>query len=53
MIVNDNSGIVLIVGALVVVVAMFSIFGKGVIRHDVDHGVNATLETPAATRGMN
>jgi hypothetical protein len=48
---NDNSGLALIVGGLVVVVAAFIFFGTDMFRGGgggADHDVNVKIETPAA-----
>ena len=48
---NDNSGLALIVGALVVVVAAFFFFGTNVFRGGGDGDVDVKIEAPAAPNG--
>ena len=48
---NDNSGLALIVGALVVVVGLFFFFGTDVFRGGGDHDVDVKIEAPAAPNG--
>jgi hypothetical protein len=47
---NDNSGLALIVGALVVVVAVFVFFGTNIFRGGGDHDVNVKIEAPAVPK---
>jgi hypothetical protein len=48
---NDNSGLALIVGALVVVVAVFFFFGTNVFRGGGDGDVDVKIEAPAEPNG--
>ena len=48
---SDNSGLALIVGALVVVVAVFFFFGTNVFRGGGDSDVDVKIETPAEPSG--
>jgi hypothetical protein len=48
---NDNSGLALIVGALVVVVAVFFFFGTDVFRAGGDGDVDVKIEAPAVPNG--
>ena len=48
---NDNSGLALIVGALVVVVAVFLFFGTDMFRSGGDGDVDVKIEAPAVPNG--
>ena len=48
---NDNSGLALIVGALVVVVAVLFFFGTDVFRGGSNGDVDVKIEAPAAPNG--
>jgi hypothetical protein len=52
-IVKDYSGIMLILGSLVIMVAVFSIFGRGVIRHELHRNLSINMETSTSPLNVN
>ena len=51
---NDNSGLAMIVGGLVVIVAAFIFFGTDLFsRGDGDADINVKIETPAEPQSTN
>ena len=50
---KDYSGIMLILGSLVIMVAVFSIFGRGVIRHELHRNLSINMETSTSPLNVN
>ena len=48
---NDNSGLALIVGGLVVIVGVFLFFGTDMFRGGGDGDIDVKIEAPAVPNG--